>query len=43
MEEVLELAARLEPGAPPDERLTLARRAVLELLSEGTAKLAGTG
>ena len=41
MREVLELTARLEPDAPMDERLALARRAVLELLSEGAAKLSG--
>jgi hypothetical protein len=42
IDDVLALAARLEPDAPEPERLALATRAVFELLSEGSVKLAGT-
>jgi hypothetical protein len=41
IDEVLQLTARLDPDAPESERLALASRAVLELLSEGSVKLAG--
>ena len=41
MDEALELAAQLDPDAPEGERLALARRSVLELLSDGVVKLSG--
>jgi hypothetical protein len=39
MDQVLELTARLDPDASESERLALASRAVIELLSEGRVKL----
>jgi hypothetical protein len=39
MDEVLALAAQLAPDLSDGDRLALARRAVLELLSEGVVKL----